>query len=478
MNIIMNYLNPEILKLYNLNINTLNLKTRNQIYSITKMCYLLSLVCENTANNFDGKLIIPVTYFGEILWMNEFLYEMKPLIELGCVCYSSSGADIEEQIEKKKSEYRDRRDFVEQYSHFDYKSLEGILFLPKTISTAKVITKRWENSIEREDIIWKDIFEDNLLVNSNTTLERMEEQVYNIPRYLDGRAFIYEFVSPLLKVSISNSNKMKLAMSISESYIRSFINEYPSCRIILDLPMASLDCNGKYPRDNTISYLFVYNIFLDLGIIDLLTMSFEALIKLVHNNSFYLRRIMSFITKLYDENKSFNNYGSVISKKTRKKNITDRIKAAFENIENIMEAESKKLSFIQGEIHMSRNIYMGANSQYVESAETVNQNIENASSILKLPLTLTANQEDDLIHFFKVFIESDEAYNLDETCKKSLSEFIDTKKLKKKKSSCWTKIREILSASANATTIVNQISKFIQENGNLVEQWIKDIFSV
>lgn len=298
MNLLINFLNPEITKLYNFDVNSLDGWKRKHISELTKICYILTASSVRRKENvgFDGKIIIPVTYFGEIEWINDYLVEIEPLIDQKIVCYTSSVPNIEERIELKKKEYRDNPVILGRYKKFNYSLVNKIIYQPKVIYSARaVITEKWKKSVEMEDDFWINI----IRRTGKYHFDVMEDTLYRIPELLDGKALIYEFIKPVIPVEIDKREQAILELRLSEYYLMSFFYEY-DCRIITNTKFGMLDCSGIYPKRCTISYDYFYKSLVNLNLQFLLDLSWTELTRRINRYFSEFQVIMDFIVNEYD----------------------------------------------------------------------------------------------------------------------------------------------------------------------------------
>lgn len=297
MNILINFLNPEIMKLYNHDVNTLEGYKRQHILELTKVCYILtSSSIRGRTYGFDRKIIMPVTYFGEIEWIDEYLCEIECLIDKNIICYTSSTPDVEERIELKKKEYRDNCIMLRRYDRFDFSLINKINYQPKSIySAGKVITEKWKESIEAEEKFWVNIISRNDIHK----IDAIEKILYRIPESIDGKALIYDFMRPAIPLQMDKREEAVLGLRLSEYYLMSFFYEF-DCRIITNTKFGMLDCSGKYLGRCTISYEYIYQSLSNLKLQFLLDLSLKELTQKMDKYFVEFQIIMDFIVNEYD----------------------------------------------------------------------------------------------------------------------------------------------------------------------------------
>ena len=236
------------MKLYNHDVNTLEGYKRQHILELTKVCYILtSSSIRGRTYGFDRKIIMPVTYFGEI-------------------------------------EYRDNCIMLRRYDRFDFSLINKINYQPKSIySAGKVITEKWKESIEAEEKFWVNIISRNDIHK----IDAIEKILYRIPESIDGKALIYDFMRPAIPLQMDKREEAVLGLRLSEYYLMSFFYEF-DCRIITNTKFGMLDCSGKYLGRCTISYEYIYQSLSNLKLQFLLDLSLNGnVIKMEDNFEYY-----------------------------------------------------------------------------------------------------------------------------------------------------------------------------------------------
>jgi hypothetical protein len=201
------YLNPEILACYGLEINGAHagIIQLNAIRA-TRLAVLAT----------DHHLIIPLSYMFEIAWINNFIRSIEPLVINGLVQYASSVPDLSDYRDIKVNEYR--RDSLNPYSNFNPRRIvahDHLIWAPRPgRSTAVDIGERWRKALSPKGDLHTLVR--STAIRQRRTQARVERILVKTPERLEGQAFIKRFVQQILPTEITAIDSSTLAFLLSK----------------------------------------------------------------------------------------------------------------------------------------------------------------------------------------------------------------------------------------------------------------------
>jgi nucleoside phosphorylase len=233
-------MNPEICSLYGVRSNGHSKQLHNEWIRLAKYAVVIS----------THGLVIPASYLFEIRSIDGFLKELSPVRAAGLFHLASATADLVEYAADKRHEYRDEKQLHAKYQNAE--QLDGtipeerLIWLPRSGSASAQITEMWRSELVNGYGIWQVPLEDKHNKRQLVLPSIMESAIYSAPDKLDGRAFVYRFLEPLLPFDPDAAAGSKIKMLISRAYLESYLDEL-NAAILVDTPIGGLDCQiAKY----------------------------------------------------------------------------------------------------------------------------------------------------------------------------------------------------------------------------------------
>ncbi|MCL2841469.1 MAG: hypothetical protein FWE05_11955 [Defluviitaleaceae bacterium] len=124
---------------------------------------------------------------------------------------------------------------------------------------------------------------------------------------------------------------------------------------------------------------------------------------------------------------------------------------------------------------MSRIIVLGRNSQYIESAGTVNQNNYLSEDKLEIPKDVSKDQWNEFLCFMESFLKSKESKELNDSDFSKIENELNLAKTETCEQG-WGRFRELFNDYANAITITTPIITYVAANHHQIAQWIYMMF--
>ncbi len=225
----------------------------NYLYSIFKSITRVAfLICEK-------RLLIPASNYFESDLSFRILNELKELNEIGAISLISSSRNIDELITRKINQHGDNISLL-QYHYRDFWGDNPKIILPGTLtkrkrSASSDIKSGWYSSINNSEI------RNEFASFSKDTVpaSKFEDILYEVPQKLGKRAYISDYVLPLLPI---DSEKIKSAdyflnTFITREYISSFLKEF-NATCLKDIPI--IDSHAILPyRTNDEEQYISYN---------------------------------------------------------------------------------------------------------------------------------------------------------------------------------------------------------------------------
>lgn len=241
-NIFLYHLDHEIHKLFRIHTTYSHQVIYNCFKLITRLAYLLS----------TKSIIIPASNYFESDIAFKIINELAPLNEFGVIHLASSSLTLEDLLNKKSVQHPSPNQRY-YYDDFRNQERESPLYLPGTLITRKRsagadIQKCWLDSIGSGSI-WAKLF---MTIQGNFSIDKFESIMYSVPDLLEGKAFISEYVVPLLPL---DANKIQMADTllnnfITQCYVKSFLDEYDAM-CFSNIPLIVSERILPSPKDNT-----------------------------------------------------------------------------------------------------------------------------------------------------------------------------------------------------------------------------------
>ena len=235
--VFLQYLNPEILTLYQVQERY---SARRLLDEWVRLSRYASLIAE------DG-LVVPASYLFEVPLMHQFLKQIDVIIQAGLFSYASPTPDLMIYATHKQREYRDELPLFPKYQqpvNTTSRVAANLMWRPRLGSASETITSKWTSELERADGIWKRIITCAGSLQS-LRLEKVEKAVATAPKRLEGRAFVYRFAAPLLPFDVDMTSETRIKLLISSAYLESYLREL-NAMIVCTTSLGILDC--QLPR--------------------------------------------------------------------------------------------------------------------------------------------------------------------------------------------------------------------------------------
>jgi len=174
-------------------------------------------------------ILVPAASYFESRLFKLVLDELSPIFEVGIIRLVGRGASIQEFSENKLKQYL--KGSLQLVSYTSIKESLIPPFVSRLASATHDINDFWKAQLESGDVI-KRIFK-NLADKPSSNFEFLWETV---PERLERKAFIVEYVAPLLfsKITVDKAVRNRLHYLINEAYFGSFTKEF-SAGIVTDL---------------------------------------------------------------------------------------------------------------------------------------------------------------------------------------------------------------------------------------------------
>ncbi len=239
------HLDNELQKLF-----SLNRYNRNYLYSMFKSITRVAfLVCEK-------RLLIPASNYFESDLSFRILNELKELNEIGAIILISSSRNIDELMAKKINQHGNNIS-LPNYHYRDFLGDNRKIILPGTLkkrerSASSDIKSGWYVSINNFET--RNAFANFSL--DTIPASKFEDMLYEIPQMLGNRAYISDYILPLLPL---DSKKIKSAdyflnTFITREYISSFLKEF-NATCLKDIPIIDSHAILPYETNDEEQYI-------------------------------------------------------------------------------------------------------------------------------------------------------------------------------------------------------------------------------
>ena len=243
-------------------INYLQLKEhilKNIIYCIfnrvTRLGYLLS----------SDSLLIPASNYFESDIAFKIINSLDFLNQCGYIKLISSSYNLDNLLDKKLAQHGENI-HLSSYHYKDFITLERSISLPGTLvkrthSASTDIMSAWEASINNS-VLWQHLYK----VSKSKNPSKFENEISKLPSRLRDRAYISEYILPLLPIKEETYAKNKadsvVNAFITKEYISSFLKEYKAV-CIKDIPL--IDSSILLPSDKDLEGLHIsYKYFAEI----------------------------------------------------------------------------------------------------------------------------------------------------------------------------------------------------------------------
>jgi predicted nucleotide-binding protein len=238
--VLLHFLNREIGSLYEIRERFSRTEIHQHYLVLVRAATLVS----------DSGVIIPAASLFEVPDIEQLLQDTKPLQRAGLLFLYSPTSDLQEYAKKKLYEFRDEPDLFPRYSVDPTlpNSVASLVWLPRVERSASHdIASRWRASFEN-DQLWDRIFA-RLGASGRSINSQAEREIREVPERLEGRAFVYSIVAPLLPAGLHPRDRTNVELLISQGYLYSYMEEYRAT-ILIDTPLGELSCGVRGVRSD------------------------------------------------------------------------------------------------------------------------------------------------------------------------------------------------------------------------------------
>lgn len=244
-NVFVYHLDNELQKLFSLpRYNYANL------YAVFKLATRIAfLICKD-------KILIPASNYFESDLSFRILNELRDLNRFGAISLVSSSHNIDELLRKKGFQHGDCFS-LSNYHYLDFLDDKQTIELPGTLikrerSASLDIKKGWLDSVCDTEIV-RPLAR---LSKETVTASLFEDALFEVPRKLGSRAFISDYILPLLPIDHEKVNDAEMILNafITRKYIASFLKEYNAV-CLKDIPI--IDSNSILPESTDNSFQYV-----------------------------------------------------------------------------------------------------------------------------------------------------------------------------------------------------------------------------
>jgi len=219
-NIFVHHLDAELQKLFIIRVGNYNPSDVYEFLSLaTRIAFLLA----------KEKILIPISNYLESDEAFKIVNFFSPLVGTACVELLSTSSTITELINKKQIEHGDNF-YNPCYHYADYEKGASGIYLPGTLakrklSSSQLIKNDWISNINGSKEYWSSLFD---TMPDNMKFTTFEKTLDEIPRQLGGRAYISDYIVPLLNVDKGREAEANRIVNliVTRSYIRGYLEEY------------------------------------------------------------------------------------------------------------------------------------------------------------------------------------------------------------------------------------------------------------
>lgn len=231
------HLDNELQKLF-----SLNRYNYDHLYAVLKLATRVAfLIC-------NEKVLIPASNYFESDLSFKILNELKEINEIGAIDLISSSHNIVELLSKKVDQHGDNIS-LPHYHYRDFLNDSHKIILPGTLrkrerSSSLDIKAGWYTSINNSEV--KNALA--RLSKDTITASKYEDILYEVPHKLGNRAFISDYILPLLPIENEKAKNADYILNvfITREYIASFLKEFNAI-CLKDIPI--IDSNSILPKE-------------------------------------------------------------------------------------------------------------------------------------------------------------------------------------------------------------------------------------
>lgn len=239
------HLDNELQKLF-----SLNKYHYSVLYSSFKLATRIAfLLC-------NKKILIPASNYFESDLSFRILNELKELNEIGAIDLISSSHNIDELLNKKLSQHGNNI-FIPNYHYKEFLNEDCKITLPGKLkkrekSASSDIKRGWYMQAD-DSVIKSKLFH---MTANNITASKFEDMLFEVPQKLQGRAYISEYILPLLPIDTSYAKESDYFLNtfITREYIASFLDEYDAA-CLTNIPI--IDSNIILPSNKNNKYHYI-----------------------------------------------------------------------------------------------------------------------------------------------------------------------------------------------------------------------------
>lgn len=291
---LLHFHNREILSLHGAD----RLSERQLLYrslQLTKYALLIS----------KAELIIFPKFLFETPYFARYLNSISPIDSARLLAYVSSSPDFTDEINAKRIQYGNQKSLFPDY--FSGEAVElGLRRLDRTKWVAKpqgsatrAITEAWSTDLAKTPL------EQGMLSAITSELartgredERLVRVFSEIPRRLDGRAFVLENVLSSMPKRLQPHHRTAVNLLINGAYLKLYLRSL-SARAFIDTPLGDMDCGlmgDPEVHGHLISFRRIVEYFNCLGITETIcnSLTWTELIQLREN--IFFRSLLAPIT--------------------------------------------------------------------------------------------------------------------------------------------------------------------------------------
>lgn len=246
-NIFIYHLDYEIQKLFELH-STYENATIYKCFNIaTRLAYLLT----------EKNVLIPISNYLESDIAFSIVNNFQSLNEFGEIELISSSKTFPELLEKKQLQHSEKI-AIPNYHYMDFLNSDKKMYLPgnflsRTGSASIDIINAWNYKINNNEVFVNGLYR---LSDNEVKASTFEDSLFLLPENLNGKAFISDYVLPLLPINASHKQSANFILNafITSEYINSFLKEYDAV-CLKDIPL--IDTKAILPLEgerNFISY--------------------------------------------------------------------------------------------------------------------------------------------------------------------------------------------------------------------------------
>ena len=188
-------------------------------------------------------LVIPASYLFEVKEIDRFLRELALVRANGLLHFASSTSNLSTYALEKRSEYRDELPLFPRYEDQGINRPEDqrLVWIPRIKrSTSVDIGTAWHDELHHQTGLWNQLLESKDARQMRLP-SMLEKTIDAVPAELEGRAFIYRFVEPLLPFHPNAMAESKIKLLVSREYLKSYLFELDAA-ILTETPLGDLDC--------------------------------------------------------------------------------------------------------------------------------------------------------------------------------------------------------------------------------------------